>query len=87
MVFVHAPRASTRSEVGEGWTTPERERPPELWWVRLYGWRVNESLASHLGEFATTTASEAAEQALAAELCERGYCVRVGPKREAQCGR
>src|SRR6476469_5635121 len=35
-------------------------------WVRLYGWRVNESLASSLGEFATTTESEAAEQALAA---------------------
>ena len=52
-------------------------------WVRLYGWRVNESLASHLGEFATTPESEEAEQGLAAELHERGYCVRVGPKRKA----
>jgi hypothetical protein len=51
-------------------------------WVRRYGLRVNETLASHLGEFTSSTESEAAEQALAAELYERGYCVRVGPIRE-----
>ena len=51
-------------------------------WVHRYGWRVNPSLATHLGEFASSTQSEAAEQALAAELRERGYCVRVGPPRQ-----
>jgi hypothetical protein len=55
-------------------------------WVRRYGLRVNDSLSGHLGEFASSTESEEAEQALAAELHERGYCVRVGPIREAPPG-